>query len=132
MRPYTLIFLCVSLLSLGCSDPASPDRGVTGVWRLESANGVPLPVTLPDQAVDKVEVTAEVITLLESGRLTLSTSFRVTDRGVVRLETIPDAGSYTWDGSKLVLTWESDGSTSEATVRGDLLTLDDGWVYRRD
>ena len=131
----SLLSLLVSLLILSCSDASGPGRGVAGTWRLETINGQALPFALPDEPVDKLEVTAEVITLVPPRSLSIVTTFRVTDGGNVFSETIPDGGTYVVDGSTVRLTWDSDGTTTPATVTGNTMTLDDiglRFVYRRD
>ena len=50
-------------------------------------------------------------------------------------ESVPDAGTYTANGSTLTFKFDSDGSTPSATVNGDIMTLQDiglTFVYRRD
>jgi hypothetical protein len=106
-----------------------------GTWRLQTVNGLPLPFTLPEEGVDKLELTAETITLIASGRVSMVTTFRVTDGGNVSAESVPDAGTYAVTGSTVTFMFDSDGSTPTATVNGDTMTLDDiglTFVYRRD
>ena len=74
--------------------------------------------------MDKLEVTAEVITTVASGRHTMLTTFRVTDGSDVFTESIPDEGTYVVNGSRITFTY-SDGSTARATVSGNVMTLDD-------
>jgi len=112
-------------------------RWVVGTWRLLSVDGKPLPWTLPEEdsgVADKVEVTAEVITTLDSGRFTMDTTLRVTNGRNVFLETIPDTGTYVVDGSTVTFSFDSDpgGEPALGTVSGNVLALDDGFVYRRD
>ena len=131
----TLLSLLVSSLLLACSEAAGPGRGVEGAWRLQTVNGLALPFTLPESGVDKLELTAEVITLVRPSSLTIVTTFRVTDGSNVFPESIPDEGTYAVTGSTVTFTWDSDGSTSTATVSGDRMTLQDiglTFVYHRD
>lgn len=130
-----LLSLIVSLLIVSCSDASGPGGGVAGTWRLEKVNGSALPFTLPDEPVDKLELTGEVITLVPPRTLTIVTTFRVTDGSNVYSESIPDGGTYSVNGSTVTLTWDSDGTTDTATVNGNTMTLDDiglTFVYRRD
>jgi hypothetical protein len=130
----TLQSLLVSSLLLACSDATDPVR-VEGTWSLDTVNGLALPFTLPESGVDKLELTGEVITLVPPGSLTIVTMFRVTDGSNVFSESVPDGGTYTVSGSAVTLTWDSDGSTSTATVTGNTMTLQDiglTFVYRRD
>ena len=84
--------------------------------------------------MDKVEVTAEVITALVSGRFTMDTTLRATDGSNVFLETIPDTGTYVVDGSVVTFRFDSDpgGDPALGTLSGNVLALDDGFVYLRD
>ena len=127
--------LLVSSLFLACSDATGPVRGVEGTWRLHTVNGLALPFTLPESGVDKLELTGEVITLVAPRSLTIVTTFLVTDGSNVFPESVPDGGTYAVNGSAVTFTWESDGSTSTATVSGNTMTLQDiglTFVYRRD
>jgi len=131
----SLLSLLISLVVLSCGDATSPSRGLVGTWRLQTVNGLPLPFTLPEEGVDKLELTAETITLIASGRVSMVTTFRVTDGGNVSAESVPDAGTYAVNGSTVTFMFDSDGSTPTATVNGDTMTLDDiglTFVYRRD
>jgi len=135
MLQRALLFLLVSLLLLACSDAAGPGRGAEGTWRLHTVNGLALPFTLPESGVDKLELTGEVITLVPPRSLTIITTFRVTDGSNVFAESIPDKGTYAVNGSTVTFTWDSDGSTSTATVSGNTMTLQDiglTFVYHRD
>ena len=130
-----LLSLLVSLFLVSCNDASAPGRGVAGTWRLETVSGSALPFTLPDEPVDKLELTGEVITLVPPNTLTIVTNFRVTDGGNVFTESIPDGGTYVANGSTVLLTWASDGTTDTATVSGNKMTLDDiglTFVYRRE
>ena len=149
-RPAVLLGLGFFLsLSVACDSGAptapSPSPGVpspapvvvVGTWRLQSVDGQPLPWTLPESdsgGFDKVEVTAEVITALASGRFTMDTTLRTTDGSNVFLETIPDTGTYVVDGSVVTFRFDSDpgGEPALGTVSGNVLALDDGFVYIRD
>jgi hypothetical protein len=108
---------------------------VAGTWRLQTVNGLPLPFTLSETGMDKEELISEVITLAAPGSLTIVTAFRYTTGSNVFSESIPDEGTYAVDGSTVTITWDSDGSTSTATVSGNTMTLQDiglTFVYRRD
>lgn len=133
----TLLFVVASSLLLACSDSSGPGSGVTGTWRLQTVNSLPLPFSLPDSPVDKIEITSEVITLVASGRFTDVNSFRVTDGSNISSETINSEGHYTVEGSTVTFTYDADGAVYTASVSGDTMTLYDGeidltFVYRRD
>jgi hypothetical protein len=108
---------------------------VVGTWRLQTVNGLQLPFTLEGAGADKVDLTAEAITLVAPSRVTMVTTFRVTEGGNVSSESVPDAGTYAVNGSTVTFKFDSDGSTPTATVNGDTMTLGDiglTFVYRRD
>lgn len=126
------LLICTGVLS--CSDTTGPDD-ILGTWRLQTVSGQPLPFTLEQDGGRKVELTGETVTVLAGGRQTMVTSFRVTDNGSVFLESIPASGSYTRNGSTLLLMFDNDESTYTATLNGDTMTIDDiglTFVYRRD
>jgi hypothetical protein len=139
----SLLTLLISTFVLACNDATGPSPvGVVGTWRLQSVDGRPLPFTLPEEesgGADKLEVTAEVITTLDSGSFTMLTTFRVTDGSDVFPESIPDGGTYAVNGSTATFTY-SDGGTAPATVSGNVMTLVDiidgpisyTFVYLRD
>lgn len=130
----SLLSLLTCMVFLSCSDTTSPNS-IVGTWRLQTVSGQPLPFTLEDDGVTKVELTGETVTLLASGRQTMVTSFRVTEGGSVFLESIPAPGSYTVNGSSVLLTFDEDESTYTATLSGDTMTIDDiglTFLYRRD
>ena len=133
----TLTLLLAFSLVLACSDSSGPDRGVVGTWRLQTIDGLPLPFSLPDPPVTSIEVTAEVITLVASGRFTDVNTFRITDGSKITSETDNAQGSYVVNGSTVTLTYDADGTVYTATVSGDTMTLYDPeidltFVYRRD
>lgn len=143
MMRRSLLSLIISLVVLSCGEPNGPGLGkqddpslaMVGTWRLQTVNGQALPFTLPPEDVDKLELTGETITLIAPGRVTMVTTFRVTDGRDLSSESVPDAGTYTVDGSTVSFKFDSDGSTPKATVNGDIMTLDDiglTFVYRRD
>lgn len=109
LRRFPLALLICTVV-LSCSDATSPP-GILGTWRLQTVSGQPLPFTLEEGGGRKVELTGETVTLIASGRQTMVTSFRVTESGSVFLESIPAPGSYTVNGSTLLLTFDNDEST---------------------
>jgi hypothetical protein len=131
----SFLYLLSSLVILACGETTAPQRPEVGTWRLETVDGKSLPFTLDEPDVDKYELTGETITLLATGRVTMMTSLRVTDNGNVSLESVPDGGTFTVNGSTVTFRFDSDGSTPIATVTGDTMTLGDiglTFVYRRD
>ena len=135
----SLLSLLISLLVIACSDATGPGDGpgggLVGTWRLQTVDGLPLPFTLSEGGADKLELTAETMTLVASGSFDMVTTFRVTEGSNVFPESIPDEGTYVVNGSTVTFTYDSDGSTDIATVSGNAMTLDDiglTFVYRRD
>ncbi|MES2521665.1 MAG: lipocalin family protein [Gemmatimonadota bacterium] len=133
----SLLSFVICLVALACSDTTSPgsNRGEVGTWRLQTINGLPLPFTLEGAGANRVDVTAESMTLVAPGRVTMVTAFRVTEGGNVSTESVPDAGTYSVNGSTVTFKFDSDGSTPTATVNGDTMTLGDiglTFVYRRE
>ena len=130
-----LLPLLVPMVFLACGDSTSPTNEIPGTWRLETVSGQGLPFILEQDGAVKVELTAETITLLESGSMNMVTSFRVTDGGTVTTESYTGPGTYSVNGSSVSMTFLEDMSTLVATVNGDTMTLDDiglTFVYRRD
>ncbi|HMA19689.1 MAG TPA: lipocalin family protein [Gemmatimonadaceae bacterium] len=131
----SFLYVLGSLVVLACGEATAPERPELGTWRLQTVDGKSLPFTLDEPDVDKYELTGETITLAASGRVTMITSLRVTDAGNVSSESVPDAGTFTVNGSTVTFRFDSDGSTPTATVTGDIMTLGDiglTFVYRRD
>ena len=131
----SFLYVLISLAVVSCGESTAPQRPELGTWRLQTVDGKSLPFTLDEPDVDKYELTGETITLAASGRVTMITSLRVTDGGNVSTESVPDAGTFTVNGSTLTFRFDSDGSTPTATVTGDTMTLGDiglTFVYRRD
>ena len=131
----SFLYLLGFLVILACGERTAPERPERGTWRLQTVDGKSLPFTLDEPDVDKYELTGETITLVASGRVTMVTSLRVTNGGNVSLESVPDAGTFTVNGSTVTFRFDSDGSTPTATVTGDTMTLGDTgltFVYRRD
>ena len=130
----SLLTLLISTLVLACNDATGPSPVpspgpspvvVVGTWRLQSVDGRPLPFTLPEEesgGADKLEITAEVITTLNSGSFTMLTTFRVTYGSDVFPESIPGEGTYAVIGSTASFT-SSDGWIASATVSSNVMTL---------
>jgi hypothetical protein len=136
----TMVSLIAYSVFAGCSEgkgPTDPAAGVSGSWRLQTVNGVSLPFTMSGNGAVKTELTGEVITLIAPSGVNCVTTFRVTDGAKISTESVPDAGSYTIDGSTVRIKWTSDGSVTTVTVAGDTMTdadSEDGltFVYRRE
>ena len=130
----SLFFLLSCLVAASCDDSTGPET-LVGTWRLETVSGQSLPYVLEEGGGRKVELTGETVTLLASGKQTMVTSFRVTEAGNVFLESIPAPGSYTVNGSIVLLAFDEDDATYTALIDGRTMTIDDiglRFVYRRD
>ena len=139
----TIMSLLVSALFLACSEgksPTVPDpaAAVAGVWTLQTVDGQGLPFTLPPDGNLKADLTGEVITLTAPKTMMMVTSFLFNDNGHIFPESDTGIGTYTFDGSKVTLTF-SDGTIYTATISDNKMTLYDPdpainltFVYRRN
>jgi hypothetical protein len=126
--------LLLSVAVLSCGDSTGPDD-LLGTWRLQTVSGQSLPYILEQDGTRKVELTGETVTLLESGRQSMVTYFRVTEGGNVVTESVPAPGNYTVNGSTLLLTFDNDEDRYTALVNGNTMTIDDiglTFLYRRE
>jgi hypothetical protein len=81
-----------------------------------------------------LELTSDVLTVAASGSFTQMTQFRVTASGQVSTEDVPDAGTYTLNGTAVTFTFDSDGSTGTGSLSGNTLTVAGGgfaMVYKK-
>jgi hypothetical protein len=128
--------LLVATMACGGDSPTQPTAtSVAGTWRLQTINGTALPYVVAQTGADKVELTSDVITAVPSGSFTQLTTVRVTQNGQVSTQSLPDAGSYTLNGSAVTFTFNSDGSTGTGSIGGNTLTVtSDGLalIYRKD
>ena len=125
VRWFVPLSLLMALATVACSsdDSTGPDTSVEGTWTLQSVNGSDLPYVVAQAGSDKVEVTADVLTVASGGAFTEITSIRVTSGGNVTTQSIPDAGSYTVNGTAVTFTFQSDGSSGTGTLSGNTLTV---------
>jgi hypothetical protein len=119
------IFLAFLTLTLACSnDSTGPTQtSVAGTWNLQSVNGTALPFVLAQTGTNKVEITADVLTVTSSGSFTEITTVRTTQNGSATTQTSPDAGSYVLNGNNVTFQFQSDGSVGSGTVAGSTLTV---------
>jgi hypothetical protein len=126
LLPVALLF---AMSTVACSDDDSTgpdDISVEGTWTLQSVNGSNLPYVLAQAGADKVEVTADVLTVGSGGAFTELTTVRVTSGGTVTTQSLPDAGTYTVNGTAVTFVFQSDGSSGTGTLNGDRLTVATG------
>ena len=135
MRFIACMLLVVAAACGGSDAPTQPtSASVAGTWKLQTVNGSALPYVAAQVGADKVELMSDVITAVASGSFTQMTQIRVTQSGQVSTQSIPDAGSYTLNGSAVTFTFNSDGSTGTGSLSGNTLTVtEDGFafVYRK-
>jgi len=105
---------------------------------LDTPNSQGLPFTLPPDGNLKADLTGEVITLTAPKTMMMVTSFLFNDNGHIFPESDTGIGTYTFDGSKVTLTF-SDGTIYTATISDNKMTLYDPdpsinltFVYRRN
>ena len=123
-RWFVPLTLLLALGTAGCSsdDSTGPDISVDGTWTLQTVNGSNLPYVVAQAGNDKVEVTADVLTVA-SGAFTELTTIRVTSGGAVTTQSIPDAGTYSINGTAVTFTFQSDGSTGTGTLNENSLIV---------
>jgi hypothetical protein len=105
---------------------------VAGSYTLRTINGNNLPFTVEQIGDDKTEVLSETMVLGDS-TFSLSGSARVTAAGVTTTEPYANDGTFTQNGSSVILTFSS-GARESGTVSSGTLTLASGGftlVYRR-
>jgi len=116
--------LFVLLGALACSsDSSGPEVSVVGTWQLQTVNGQGLPYVAAQAGSDKVELTADVLTVAAGGAFTQLTTIRITSGGTVTTQSIPDAGTYTINGTAVSFTFQSDGSSGTGTLSENSLTV---------
>lgn len=131
MRLLACMLLVVAAACGGDDGPTQPTAAsVAGTWQLQTVNGSALPYVAAQVGLDKVELMSDVLTVVASGSFTQMTQIRVTQSGQVTTQSIPDAGSYTLNGSAVTFTFNSDGSTGTGALSGSTLTVaEDGFAF---
>lgn len=125
MNRLSKILIACSLAVTACGgDATSPgSASVAGSYALQTVNGDPLPYIVLQIGADKIEVLNETVTLLDGGTFTQQGSLRVTESGVVSVQSYVDAGSYVRTGTALAFEFNSDGSTGTGTISGNTITV---------
>ena len=135
MRFIACLLLVATVACSGGDSPTQPTTAsLAGTWSLETINGVNLPYIAAQSGADKLEIISDVITAVASGSFTQMTQIRVTQNGQVSTQSVPDAGSYTLNGTAVTFTFNSDGSTGTGALSGNTLTVaEDGvaLVYKK-
>ena len=123
-RFLVMTFVLATTVLAGCGSDGSTaptQASMAGVWNLSTINGSPLPFVLQASA-PKIEILSDQLVVTASGTFTESTVARFTDGGTVSTTTIPDAGTYTINGTAAVFTF-SDGSSGTGTISGNTFTV---------
>lgn len=117
------ISLGLALALAACGDGGTgPNDSVAGVYSLRTVNGANLPYIIAHTGQDKVELTADVLTLVEAGSFTEITTYRTTINGQATVDTEPDAGSFTRSGTAISFAFNS-GSSGTGTIGGGTITV---------
>lgn len=118
---YLVALLCVALAA--CSDSTGPGAEThVGVYTLRTVNGQGLPFTLAQVGSDKIEVTAERLTVNADGTFSGLTTYRVTEAGRVSIESDTWFGTYQLRGTNVTFT-DSEGFTGAGAYVDGVLTL---------
>lgn len=119
----TAAFAVGALAACGGDGPTTPTTtSVAGTWSLRTINGANLPYTIIQIGADKVELTADVLTVSSGGSFAEISSYRETENGVVTTFTESDAGTYTLNGTAVTFSFNS-GGTGTGTISGNTLTV---------
>ena len=125
-RTVAVLGLSLAAACGGDDGPAAPADQVAGTYTLRTVAGRQLPVTLVEEAGDKLELVSGALTLNTDGKFAGTMTFRITEDGRVTTETDGGGGTYTVSGGSVVLTAE-DGERTTATRAGNSITFtDDG------
>lgn len=120
------LVLAAFALGIGaCGDSTGPKENVTGTYMLQTVGGFALPLTLYQDDTELDELTDGSITLNSDRSWSAVLNGRVTTaQGVQPLEPAQGSGTYTLDGTTLLLTDETaQGQQLHGTVSGGTLTL---------
>lgn len=104
---------------------------IAGTWSLQTINGTPLPFTVSQTANDKIEVVSDVVTATSTGTYTEVIQYRETLNGQATVTSVPDAGTFTINGSAITLSSSQSGTiTGTLSNNNDTFTAaESGFVY---
>jgi hypothetical protein len=131
MRRALAVIAVLGLLTACGSDSSTQPTGnsIAGTWVLQTANGSALPFVYSQQGANKAEVVSDIATVDTHGAYTQITQIRLTINGQVTTQSVSDAGTYTLNGTAIVLR-SNDGSSVTGSVSGNTFTLAiDGVAY---
>ena len=132
-RLIPLVALAVAVACGSDSTTQPTMASVAGTWSLQTVNGSPLPFTLTQTGTDKLELLSDVVTAEPNGTYTETVQFRTTVSGQTTTNSDTDSGTFTLNGTAVVLSSARTGSTTGA-LSGNTLTLSDQgyvWVFTK-
>ena len=125
--PVVALAVAVACGSDSTTQPTA--ASVAGTWSLQTVNGSPLPFTLTQTGTDKLELLSDVVTAQPNGTYTEVVQFRTTVGGQTTTSSNTDSGTFTINGTAVVLSSAQTGSTT-GQLSGNTLTLaDQGYVW---
>lgn len=128
----TGIFALILGLAACSGDSAGPISFV-GAFELQTVNGEPLPAVLLEIENDRLEVTGGRITLNADNTFSDRFDVRITEDGVMSVNSETTFGTYETSGSNVDMRYDG-GDFARASLSGSTLTqIYDGetYVYRR-
>ena len=126
MNRLSKVLACCTLfaaVSCGGDSTAPGTANITGSYGLQTVNGTPLPFVVLQIGSDKIEVLNETVTLSEGDAFTQQGSLRITQSGVVSIDSYAEAGVYTRNVTALNFVFSADGTTGTGTLSGNTLTV---------
>jgi hypothetical protein len=115
-RTFAIVCTAAAVFLAGCGsdDSTNPTQAaVAGTWNLTTVNGASLPFII--QATPKIEVLSDQLVVSANGTFTESTQTRTTNGTAVTLETVPDGGTYSLNGTAATFIF-NDGTTGAGTL----------------
>ena len=130
MRRFLLLSVVFAVACGSDSTTQPTTASIAGTWNLQSINGSNMPFILSQTGANKVEVVSDAVTAVSTGSFTEITTLRSTINGQVTTQSVPDAGSYTLNGTAVFFIFNSDGSTGTGSLSGNTLTVStNGFAY---
>ena len=134
MRFFKLVALLALVACGGDNDPTSPGNSLAGTWSLQSINGTALPYVVLQSGANKIELTADILTVSSGGSFTQTSTIKTTVNGQVTTESVSDAGSYTVNGNAVSFVFNSDATTGTGVLSGNSLSVGAegaAFIYRK-
>jgi hypothetical protein len=113
-----------SVLLVGCGSDHATDPAQLGIlssWNLVTANGAPLPFTVPG-IIPRLDVLSDKLVLKTNGTFTESTQAQTVSGTTVTPQTIPDGGTYTVNGTSATFVF-NDGTVGVGTITATTLSM---------